>query len=171
MIIRQEEKKDFEEIYKLVKKAFETAEIKDGHEQDLVNELRESSKYISELALVAEENSRIVGYIMITKTKVVKENDSFEVRYMAPVAVDIEFRKQNIGSSLNNTAKKIAYDMDFKAIFLAGNPAFYNRFGFVPTKNFGIKCNIDISEEFSDNIMACELYENALNRISGTVQF
>ena len=58
MIIRQETKEDFKEIYKLVKNAFETARVSNGKEQDYVNELRASSKYIPELALVVEEQHR-----------------------------------------------------------------------------------------------------------------
>lgn len=35
MIIRKESKADYEKIYQLIKKAFETAEHRDGNEQDL----------------------------------------------------------------------------------------------------------------------------------------
>ena len=171
MIIRQENKNDYNNIYKFVKKAFKTAEVRDGHEQDLVNDLRNSCKYIPELALVAEENGKLIGYIMVTKTKVTGENGSFEVLYLAPVAVDIEHRKKHIGSSLIITAMEISLNMGYRAVFLAGNPAFYNRFGFVPTKNFGIKCNFEIPEERTDNIMVYELYEGALGGITGVVEF
>ena len=61
--IRQENKKDYEEIYKLVKTAFETAEHSDGNEQDLVVDLRNSDSFIPELSLVAVKDNKIVGYI------------------------------------------------------------------------------------------------------------
>ena len=41
--IRQETKKDYEEVYNVVKTAFETAEHSDGNEQDLVVALRNSN--------------------------------------------------------------------------------------------------------------------------------
>ncbi|HWR07601.1 hypothetical protein [Sporomusa sp.] len=56
MIIRKETEKDFSQIYDLVKAAFQTAKVSDGKEQDFVNQLRSSSNYIPELALIAEEN-------------------------------------------------------------------------------------------------------------------
>lgn len=171
MIIRQENKSDFMEVYELVKAAFETAEVKDGHEQDLVNEFRNSSKYIAELALVAENNGKIIGYIMLTKTNIENEGEKFEALYLAPVAVALEYRNQKVGSELICAAMKKAYDMGFKAVFLAGNPAYYNRFGFVPTIRYGIRCNIEIPEELYENIMVCELFPQALNGISGIVEF
>lgn len=75
MIIRQENKNDFEKIYQLVKTAFETAEVKDGDEQDFVNELRSSNHYIPELAFVAELDGEIIGYIMMTQTYVEHETE------------------------------------------------------------------------------------------------
>lgn len=171
MIIRQENKNDFTTIYQLVKTAFETAEVKDGHEQDLVNELRNSNKYIHELALVAEQDEKIIGYIMLTKTNVENKTEKFEVLYLAPVAVAIEYRDQKVGSELICTAMKKAHDMGFKAVFLAGNPAYYNRFGFVPTIRHGIKCSVEIPKKLFESIMVCELYPQALNGISGIVEF
>lgn len=42
MIIRQEETKDYKDVYRVVKSAFDSAEHSDGNEQDLVNALRNS---------------------------------------------------------------------------------------------------------------------------------
>lgn len=70
MIIRQEEQKDYEDVYALVKAAFESAEHADGNEQDLVTALRKGSAYLPELSLVAEINGKLVGHIMFTKVKV-----------------------------------------------------------------------------------------------------
>ena len=46
MIIRQEETRDYENIYSVVKKAFGSAVQADGNEQDLVNALRNGSGII-----------------------------------------------------------------------------------------------------------------------------
>lgn len=47
-------------------------------------------------------------------------------------------------------------------MLLAGNPAYYNRFGFIPTIRHGIKCSVEIPENLLENIMVCELYPQAL---------
>ena len=46
--IRQESQKDYEEVYRVVKTAFETAEHSDGNEHDLVVALRNSDSFIPE---------------------------------------------------------------------------------------------------------------------------
>lgn len=45
MIIRNENEKDYKKIYQLIKKAFETAEHKDGNEQDLAEALRRRTEF------------------------------------------------------------------------------------------------------------------------------
>lgn len=45
MILRTEEPRDYEVVYHVIKNAFETAEERDGNEQDLVVSLRSSDVY------------------------------------------------------------------------------------------------------------------------------
>ena len=77
MIIRQEKPSDFPAIYDLVKVAFQTGKVSNGLEQDYVNQLRASGNYIPQLALVAEEDGKLVGHIMLTKTYVSLDNSKF----------------------------------------------------------------------------------------------
>jgi predicted N-acetyltransferase YhbS len=170
MNIRQENRNDYDTIYQLVRTAFETAKVKDGHEQDFVNSLRDSSKYIPELALVAEEDGSIIGHIMLSRTCVENETGKFEALHLAPVSVVLEHRNQGVGSKLIQTAMKLATDMGFQAVFLAGDPAYYRRFGFVPTIRYGIKYSAEIPEELVDHIMVCELAPNALDGVYGKVE-
>ena len=70
MKIRRETPEDYEAVYAVVQRAFESAEHADGTEQDLVTALRNGDGYIPELALVAEEDGEIVGHILFTKALV-----------------------------------------------------------------------------------------------------
>lgn len=65
--IRQETKKDYEEVYNVVKTAFETAEHSDGNEQDLVVALRESGSFIPELLLVAVKIIKLLDTYYLQK--------------------------------------------------------------------------------------------------------
>ena len=58
MSIRKEEAKDYEIIYSVIKKAFDSTKHADGNEQDLVNALRNGDAYIPELSLVAEVDGK-----------------------------------------------------------------------------------------------------------------
>ena len=51
--IRQEEIEDVTEVYRVIQKAFENADYSDHDEHHLVNRLRNSTKFIPELSLVA----------------------------------------------------------------------------------------------------------------------
>ncbi|HKK95076.1 MAG TPA: N-acetyltransferase [Anaerovoracaceae bacterium] len=169
MLIRKETPADYEIIRDLVKEAFKTAEFTDGEEHVFVDYRRRSGKYINDLSLVAEEKNKIVGYIMISETHVECEGNNYLMLYLFPLVVNKDFRKENIGSRLVKYSLNKAKDMKYKAVFLAGNENYYNRFGFVATCDHDIESNIKVDEEFKKNIMVYELYPNALKGITGTV--
>ncbi|WP_054848461.1 GNAT family N-acetyltransferase [Methanoculleus chikugoensis] len=166
MIIRQESRDDYDSIYHLVTTAFGgAAGAGDDSEQNLVATLRKSERYVPELALVAEEDGKVVGHIMLTRTYVTNGGPRFEGGLLlVPVAVMAEYRgRGGIGTELISTALRRATGMGgFKAVFLAGgDPEYYCRFGFVPTIRYGIRSSIDIPGEMVGHIMVCELVPGA----------
>ena len=62
LTIRQENEKDYEDIYNVLETAFATAEHSDGNEQDLVVALRKSSNFIPELSLVAVIDDKLAPF-------------------------------------------------------------------------------------------------------------
>lgn len=76
MIIRQETTSDASAVYELVKTAFASAEHSDGNEQDLVVLLHKSPAFQPALSLVAEENEKIIGYILFSEIKIGKKQPS-----------------------------------------------------------------------------------------------
>jgi len=106
LIIRQEKPSDFQNIYDLVKVAFQTAKVANGNEQDHVNKLRASGGYIPDLALVAEEDSKLVGHIMLTKTYITTGGSKFEALcwrlflWLYPI-VNVELVPNWLGKVLN----------------------------------------------------------------------
>lgn len=154
MNIRKEEAKDNAFIYALVKKAFASAEHADGNEQDLVNALRNSSAYIPELALVAEEDGKIVGHIMFTKAHV----GQTEVLALAPLSVLPEYQQKGIGSALIREGHNKARTLGYGYSVVLGSADYYPRFGYLPAADFGILSPFDVPKE---NFMACKLKETA----------
>ena len=165
MIIRQENAEDFSRIYELVKIAFQTAEVTSGQEQELVGKLRNSANYIPELALVAEENGELLGHIMLTRTLVVDGDHKAEVLFLGPISVVEEYRRRGIGSALMRQSLKLAGELGYEAVVLVGDPAYYHRFGFKTSADWGIRHVLDIPSEF---VMACELVPDALTNVRGT---
>ena len=161
--IRQENQKDYEEVYMIVKTAFETAEHSDGNEQDLVVALRNSDSFIPELSLVAVKEDKIVGYILFTKIKI----ENHEEIALAPLAVLPEYQKQGIGSMLIEQGHKIAKQLGYHYSIVLGSENYYPKFGYIPAIQYGIQAPFDVADE---NFMAIKL--NATDtEIEGVVQY
>ena len=159
--IRQESQKDYEEVYRVVKTAFEMVEHSDGNEQDLVVDLRNSDSFIPELSLVAVKEDKIVGYILFTKIKI----ENHEEIALAPLAVLPEYQKQGIGSMLIEQGHKIAKQLGYHYSIVLGSENYYPKFGYIPAKVYGIKAPFEVDDK---NFMAVKLNDNA-DKIDGTV--
>lgn len=167
MLIRRQTPKDSNSVYSLIKTAFETAQVKDGTEQDYFNRLINGPAFIPELALVAEDKGEILGQVLITKTNVNQPcGAKFEALMLGPVSVLLEHRSKAIGAHLIKEALKTAKELGYKAVFLVGNPAYYSRFGFKQTSLYGISHDPFIPEQF---VQVLELQPGSLSSVSGTI--
>lgn len=158
--IRQEEKKDFEQIYTVNKLAFNQET-----ESKLVDKIRKSENFISKLSLVAIFNEKIIGHILFSKIKIAGEH-IFETLALAPMAVTPEFQKQGVGKMLIITGLKKAKELGFDSVIVLGYPEYYSKFGFERASKWNIKCPFEVPDEA---FMAIELIEKSLLNKAGTV--
>ena len=161
--IRQENIKDYKEVYNVIKTAFETAEHSNGNEQDLVVALRNGDGYIPELSLVAEIDGQIVGYILFTKIIIGK----YVELALAPLAVLPEYQRQGIGSKLIKEGHKIAKSLGYHYSIVLGNQNYYSKFGYIPAIQYEIKSPFDVPNE---NFMAIKL-NNTNIEVKGIVEY
>ena len=161
--IRKENKNDYNEVYNIIKKAFETAEHSDGNEQDLVVILRKSKAFIPELSLVAVEENKIVGYILFTKIKI---KDNIELA-LAPLAVLPEYQRKGIGKKLIETGHNIAKNLGYHYSIVLGSENYYSKMGYIPAIQYGIKAPFQVPDE---NFMAIKLNDTNIE-IKGTVEY
>ena len=161
--IRKENKNDYNEVYNVIKKAFETAEHSDGNEQDLVVRLRKSRAFIPELSLVAVEENKIVGYILFTKIKI---KDNIELA-LAPLAVLPEYQRKGIGKKLIETGHNIAKNLGYHYSIVLGSENYYSKMGYIPAIQYGIKAPFQVPDE---NFMAIKLNDTNIE-IKGTVEY
>lgn len=164
IVIREENNKDFNEVYEVIKSAFMNAEHTDNNEHNLVNKLRGSEAFVKGLSLVAEDNGKIVGYIILTKVKI-GNNESLA---LAPLAVLPNYQKSGIGSKLIIESHKRAKELEYSSVIVLGHPDYYPRFGYQPASRWGIKAPFEVPDE---SFMAIELIENGLKDVSGTVNY
>ena len=163
MIIRQENKNDEKQVYEVVKIAFESAEHSDGSEQDLVESLRKSTAFISELSLVAEINGEIIGHIMFTEIRI---HNQIAIA-LAPLSVLPNFQKQGVGTSLITEGHRIAKQLGFSYSVVLGSENYYPRLGYTEAIKFGIKAPFDVP---SCNFMAINLHNNN-DKLEGVVEY
>ena len=163
MEIRQEIEKDYGEVYKLVKEAFETAEHADGNEQDLVEALRKGSAFVPELSLVAEIDGELAGHILFTRAKVGEDT----VLVLAPLSVKPKFQRQGVGTALIEQGHKIARELGYSYSLVLGSEKYYPRFGYIPAEQLGIQVPEGIP---SPNFMAMKLREKGAP-VNGAVTY
>ena len=161
--IRQENKDDYEEIYNVVKTAFETAEHCDGNEQDLVVALRKGDNFIPDLSLVALKDNKIVGYILFTKIRI----GEFEEVALAPLGVLPKYQKKGIGSKLIKEGHIISKKLGYHYSVVLGSNEYYSKFGYIPAIEYGIKAPFDVQ---SENFMAIKLNDTSED-VQGIVKY
>ena len=97
-------------------------------EADLVERLERDGDVV--LSLVAVEEGRVVGHVLISRMQVEGDGRHYRAVGLAPVAVLPERQKQGIGSALIRDALDRLRAQGEEILFLVGEPAYYRRFGF-----------------------------------------
>ena len=92
-------------------------------EADLVDSLRSAGDCVIEL--VAEDDGAVVGHILFSPMRA-----PFRALALGPLAVAPHRHKQGIGSALVEAGHPIAREQGWDAVFLLGDPAYYQRFGY-----------------------------------------
>jgi putative acetyltransferase len=118
MNIRDESPHDWKAVYEVVSSAFGQPA-----EAELVKELRKAGDSI--VSLVAEEDGQIVGHVLLSRM-----NAPFPALALAPVSVLPLRQRGGIGSALIEGAVERARSHGWTAIFVLGDPNYYERFGF-----------------------------------------
>lgn len=163
MYIRQEQTADYDSVYQIVKKAFESAEHCDGNEQDLVVALRKSKSFIPELSLVAIEDGKMVGHILFTKASV----NHMEVLALAPLSILPEYQNRGIGLSLIKEGHKIAAELGYKYSVVLGHSNYYPKAVYVPASQYGIQAPFEVEDE---SFMAVCLSAN-MDKLNGVIEY
>ncbi|MDH3513308.1 MAG: N-acetyltransferase [Gammaproteobacteria bacterium] len=160
MLIRDEEQQDRAAVHAVNASAFETPA-----EADLADALREQAHPV--ISLVAVDDGTIVGHIMFSPVSLSGHPD-LRIMGLAPMAVTPEYQRQGIGSALVHAGLDRCKQLGFGAVVVLGHPEYYPRFGFLPSKHFGIRSEYEVPEEV---FMVLELLSGYFLGVSGTIKF
>jgi putative acetyltransferase len=112
-------------------------------EARLVRLIRASERFVPELSLVAEEEGRIVGHVLLSYVDL----DGGRVLSLAPMGVLPEFQRRGIGGQLIRAALDAARDLGEDLVVLVGHPDYYPRFGFTRARTLGIEPPADFPDD------------------------
>lgn len=168
--IRHEERKDWQEVELLTRKAFWRDERVEkigvgATEHYMVHKMRENEG-IKELTFVAEIGEEIVGHIIYSKNSYILQPDGSkkEVLNFGPLSVLPKYQKQGVGSALMVYSITQAKELGYGAILFFGHPTYYPKFGFKQAQDF------EITTAQGTNFpafMAMELQAGYLSKVSG----
>ena len=158
--IREEQEGEYQEIRQVIVAAFGG-----DTEANIVQLLRDRDK--APVALVAVNDSKIVGHIMFSPVTITLAPEAFRAVGLAPLSVSPEFQRQGIGSMLAREGLKKCAEAGFEIAVVLGNPYYYPRFGFSRASLYGLGNEYDTDEHF----MAMALKAGALDKVSGIVRY
>ncbi|SRR5260221_4516230 len=156
--VRIESPEDRQAIYQVNVAAFgRKAEAR------LVDELRKSAKPF--LSFVAHQNGKIVGHVSYSPVLIGASGSGLG---LAPIAVLPRFQRQGIGTVLLSASLQCLHRQGYPWVVVLGHPAFYSRFGFLPSQQHEITCEYDVP---SDLFMVQELIRGSLAGIVGVARY
>ena len=87
---------------------------------------------------------------------------------LAPMTVLPSWQRKGVGTKLLNARLRACENAGYRAVVVLGHPGYYPRFGFVPSRKFGIKSEYDVPPEA---FLVKQLQGGALRGTTGTVKY
>ena len=179
IIIRPERPAEYEEIREMVRRTFAEHTGSDGQgEVALINEIRQSRFYKPELSFVALLEGKIVGHFMFSEFPLsptlqggYDPESKPDLLMLAPVAVHADHYRQGIGETMLRLGLTIAKQQDYKGINVEGDYHFYNRLGFVTSKEFNIHAASGFPLQEPRCMMVQECRPGSLDGMSGYIVY
>jgi putative acetyltransferase len=135
MLIRRETPADVPAVNAVTAAAFAKPETVVPVEVTLLDELRTCDAWLPELSLVAlGDKGEVVGHVVCTRGRV----GTVPALGLGPLSVHPDHQRHGVGLALVHTALGAADSLGEPFVALLGSPAYYGRYGFRPSTDFGI---------------------------------
>ena len=139
IIIRNEQKEDWEIVEKITRQAFYNLYVPGCVEHYLVHIMREHEDFIPELDFVLELDGQVIGNIMYTKAKLTDENGTEkEILTFGPVSIHPAYQRMGYGKMLMEHSFQAAIQLGYDTIVILGSPANYVSRGFKCCKKYNV---------------------------------
>jgi putative acetyltransferase len=108
----------------------------------LVDRIRASENYVPELALLAEDDSGVVGHVMLSWVGLESEARD-RILCLSPMSVRTDRQRRGVGSRLIDVALGLVEAAGEPAVLVEGVPSYYPRFGFARAGALGFLPPLD----------------------------
>jgi putative acetyltransferase len=133
------------------------------------------------VSLLADLDRQIIGHVLLSPVTIHGTDSAPALRGgasverseplglgLAPLAVLPAHQRRGVGSQLVREALRTAQLLGYAYAVVLGDPAYYQRLGFVPASRFGLRYEHRVP---ADAFMAQELRADALKGASGVVRY
>lgn len=117
-------------------------------------------------ALLAKVNQQVVGFVLLSIGILDTFEKNIKVGVLGPLGVHPDFQKQGIGKALIAELIREAEILKLPIVFLEGDPAYYEKNGFKPAKEFGMR---KPSIRIPDVAFQCMLLSEYRTTMQGTL--
>lgn len=161
IIIRREEKRDWETVEAITRQAFYNIYVPGCVEHYLVHIMRGHEDFIPELDFVLELNGNVIGNIMYTKATLTDESGAVkEILTFGPVCILPAYQRMGYGKILMEHSFQEAVRLGYDAIVIFGSPGNYVGRGFQSCKKYHVSMG---GEKYPAAMMVKELIPHALD--------
>lgn len=161
--IRAETEGDYPAIRDINTRAFERDD-----EARLVEAIRQSPAFVSELSLVALSERRLVGHILFSRVRIRTAEQAVAALALAPLAVRPEWQRQGVGTALVWRGLEECRRFGHQIVVVVGHARYYPRFGFSPARPEGIEAPFSVPDR---SFLVRALVPGALRGVRGTVEY
>ncbi|MFN3167888.1 MAG: GNAT family N-acetyltransferase [Phycisphaeraceae bacterium] len=146
IVLRDAADADHDAIDALLRASFET-----DAEAKLVRALREQGDAPIELVAEAAASAglpRVVGHILFSPIHIDQGDGRLRALGLAPLAVDPAYRRRGIGKALVRQGLRVCQGVRAGAVFVLGEPAYYQSLGFETASDHGFTNPFGVDEPF-----------------------
>ena len=163
IIIKQAGENDMEEIKGIIKEAFDRqGKNENFNEWEFADKVRKDPGFISELCLVAICNNEVIGYILLSKALIGKN----EGLALGPLAIKPSYQRKGIGKKLIDYGLIKAKEYNFEWVALTGGD-YYTQFGF----ESALKYDIVLGDNHPENSYLKIKFLGTNRNVSGEIKF
>jgi len=157
-MIRETQESDLEEVFNLIHSSFSNKA-----ESDLVKQLISDGDVL--INLVVESSDTIIGNVVVSQITMEPDIGLF-CGGVAPLSVLPDRQSSGVGSQLMEEVINESRKLGIDALFLLGDPNYYQRFGFIVSKlqnDYRVEHfqELELTEDCLVNIKSKVTYANA----------